>query len=135
MSIYFKVLGTQLEFHDDLKKYYELSCEFQAVHDKVYKAVKSSFSIKKEPTEIFQSIETAAKQFIGDLINRLSNYGVFDRAASDYLNTNNKLKDYINFYSGGTVRYFNQHDEKKETEVVSYDEVKGILDRVIEKNY
>lgn len=96
MSIYFKVLGTQLEFHDDLKKYYELSCEFQAAHDKVYKAVKSSFNIKKEPTEIFQSIETAAKQFIGDLINRLSNYGVFDRAASDYLNTNNGYLQLLN---------------------------------------
>lgn len=96
MSIYFKVLGTQLEFHDDLKKYYELSCEFQAAHDKVYKAVKSSFNIKKEPTEIFQSIETAAKQFIGDLINRLSNYGIFDRAASDYLNTNNGYLQLLN---------------------------------------
>ena len=27
-----------------------------------------------------------------------------------------QLVDYINFYSGGTVRYFNQHDDKKETE-------------------
>ena len=35
MPIFFNVLGTQLEFHDDLKKYYELSCEFQAAHDKV----------------------------------------------------------------------------------------------------
>lgn len=96
MSIYFKVLDTQLEFHDDLKKYYELSCEFQTAHDKIYKVVKSNFNIKKEPAEIFQNIETAAKEFIGNLINRLSNYGVFDKTTSDYLNTNNGYLQLIN---------------------------------------
>ena len=96
MSIYFKVLDTQLEFHDDLKKYYELSCEFQAAHDKAYMVVKRSFNIKKEPTEIFQNIETAAKEFIGNLINRLSNYSVFDKATSDYLNANNGYLQLIN---------------------------------------
>ncbi len=96
MSICFNVLGTQLEFHDDIKKYYELSCEFQAAHDKLYKAVNSSFSIKKEPTDIFQNIETAAKQFIGNLINNLSNYGIFDKTVSDYLNTNNGYLQLLN---------------------------------------
>lgn len=46
-----------------------------------------------------------------------------------------KLNDYINFYSGGTVRYFNQHDDKKETEVISYNQTNEILNRVIEKDY
>ena len=46
-----------------------------------------------------------------------------------------KLIDYINFYSGGTVRYFNQHDDKKETEVMSYNQTNEILNRVIEKGY
>lgn len=46
-----------------------------------------------------------------------------------------KLSDYINFYSGGTVRYFNQHDGKKETEVISYNQTNEILDRVIKKGY
>lgn len=46
-----------------------------------------------------------------------------------------KLNDYINFYSGGTVRYFNQHDDKKETEVLSYSQTNEILNRVIEKDY
>jgi len=46
-----------------------------------------------------------------------------------------KLNDYINFYSGGTVRYFNQHDDKKETEVLSYSQTNEILKRVIEKDY
>lgn len=48
----------------------------------------------------------------------------------DYL-----LKDYINFYSGGTVKYFNQLDGSKETEVVSYDNVPSIMSRIIEKGY
>lgn len=51
------------------------------------------------------------------------------------LKKNYQLVDYINFYSGGTVRYFNQHDDKKETEVIPYNQVNDILDRVIEKNY
>jgi len=46
-----------------------------------------------------------------------------------------KLIDYINFYSGGTVRYFNQHDDKKETEVISYNQTNEILNRVIKKGY
>lgn len=45
------------------------------------------------------------------------------------------LKEYINFYSGGTVRYFNQLDGNKETEVVSYDNMPSIMNRIIEKGY
>ena len=48
----------------------------------------------------------------------------------DYL-----LKDYINFYSGGTVRFFNQHDDKKETGVIEYDKMKDIINIIKEKNY
>lgn len=96
MSVSFKVLNAELQFHNDLKKYYELSCEFQAVHDKVYKTVRHSFDVNAEPADIFQIIEAAAKQFVSELINRLSNYGVFDRAASDYLNTNNGYLQLLN---------------------------------------
>lgn len=45
------------------------------------------------------------------------------------------LKDYINFYSGGTVRYFNQGDGEKETEVVPFNEMNGFLKRFIDKGY
>lgn len=58
-----------------------------------------------------------------------SSVGVWN-LKKDYL-----LKDYINFYSGGTVKYFNQLDGSKETEVVSYDDVSSIMSRVIEKGY
>ncbi|MDD6224378.1 MAG: hypothetical protein PUB18_05210 [bacterium] len=52
-----------------------------------------------------------------------------------HLKKDYQLLEYINFYSGGTIRYFNQHDEKKETEVIKYDEVKDLMDKVIEKDY
>lgn len=45
------------------------------------------------------------------------------------------LKDYINFYSGGTIKYFNQHDNTRETEVISFDEMSNIMDRIIRKGY
>lgn len=45
------------------------------------------------------------------------------------------LKDYINFYSGGTIKYFNQHDNSYETEVISFDEMNNIMDRIISKGY
>ena len=45
------------------------------------------------------------------------------------------LKDYINFYSGGTVRYFNQADGKRETEVIPYDEMNSFIERFKSKNY
>lgn len=101
MSVSFKVLNTELQFQDDLKKYYELSCEFQAEHNKLYMSVRRELDIKKEPSDVFKTIETAVKQFIADLINRLSNYGIFDKTESDYLNTNNgylQLLNATNYY-------------------------------------
>lgn len=58
-----------------------------------------------------------------------SSVGVWN-LKKDYL-----LKEYINFYSGGTIKYFNQLDGSKETEVICYDNVASIMDRVIEKGY
>ena len=45
------------------------------------------------------------------------------------------LKDYINFYSGGTIRYFNQSDKKHETEVIPYNEMSNIMDKIKAKGY
>lgn len=45
------------------------------------------------------------------------------------------LKDYINFYSGGTIRYFNQHNDKKETEVIEYSDLNNIVNIIKKKNY
>lgn len=45
------------------------------------------------------------------------------------------LKDYINFYSGGTVRYFNHLNDESETEVLSFNEVSNIMTKVKEKGY
>lgn len=71
-----------------------------------------------------------ASWFIDGRISKYpSSVGVW-KLKQDY-----KLNDYINFYSGGTVRYFNQHDDKKETEVLSYSQTNEILNRVIEKDY
>ena len=48
----------------------------------------------------------------------------------DYL-----LENYINFYSGGTIRYFNQLDKKHETEVISYNNMSNLMNRIKEKGY
>lgn len=45
------------------------------------------------------------------------------------------LKDYINSYSGGTIRYYNQHDNKYETEIISYDNMNNVLSKILEKGY
>lgn len=45
------------------------------------------------------------------------------------------LKEYINFYSGGTVKYFNQPDNNKETEVISFSDISTLMNKVIEKGY
>jgi len=64
---------------------------------------------------------------------RLSKYpssvGVWN-LKKDYL-----LKDYINFYSGGTIRYFNQHDDSKETAVIEFDNLKNLTKLVQESKY
>ena len=46
----------------------------------------------------------------------------------DYL-----LKEYINFYSGGTIEYGDMMGEKRETEVISYSDMENLMDRVINK--
>lgn len=58
-----------------------------------------------------------------------SSVGVWN-LKQDYL-----LKDYINFYSGGTVRYFNHSNDKSETEVLSYNEASNIIKKFEEKDY
>ena len=45
------------------------------------------------------------------------------------------LIDYINFYSGGTAKYFNQHDDRKETEVIPFNEMNDFINRFISKDY
>ncbi len=89
MSVVFNVLDTTLEFHDDLKRYYEITSEVQDKHGKLLKRIAKDLSIQKEPSGILSIVETEIKTYIAELINRLSNFGVFDRVASDYLNGNN----------------------------------------------
>ena len=58
-----------------------------------------------------------------------SSVGVWN-LKKDYL-----LKEYVNFYSGGTIRYFNQLDNNKETEVISYNEFNKIIKKIKSKGY
>ena len=51
------------------------------------------------------------------------------------LKKNYFLKDYINFYSGGTIIYFNHNDNLKETEVIEYDQLKTFINRILKKEY
>ena len=45
------------------------------------------------------------------------------------------LKDYINFYSGGTYRFFNQLDKKHETGIIPFDKMKNINKIIKSKGY
>lgn len=58
-----------------------------------------------------------------------SSVGVWN-LKQDYL-----LKDYINFYSGGTVSYFNHLTDERETEVIPFNEMSAFIDRFISKKY
>ena len=58
-----------------------------------------------------------------------SSVGVW-KLKQDYL-----LKDYINFYSGGTVSYFNHLNDDRETEVIPFNEMSSFIDRFISKKY
>lgn len=58
-----------------------------------------------------------------------SSVGVWN-LKQDYL-----LKDYINFYSGGTVRYFNPLNDARETEVIPFNELSGFIEKFISKDY
>lgn len=58
-----------------------------------------------------------------------SSVGVWN-LKKDYL-----LKDYINFYSGGTVRYFNHLGGESETEVIPFDKMNTFIDKFISKGY
>lgn len=58
-----------------------------------------------------------------------SSVGVWN-LKQDYL-----LKDYVNFYSGGTVRYYNQQDDKSETKIIKYDELNTFINDFTNTNY
>ena len=45
------------------------------------------------------------------------------------------LDEYINFYSGGTVKYYNQQDDKSETKVIKYNELSNFIDDFKNKDY
>jgi len=64
---------------------------------------------------------------------RLSKYpssvGVWN-LKKDYL-----LKDYINFYSGGTIQYYNHHDDDKETEVIEFDNLNNLSTLIQKSKY
>lgn len=45
------------------------------------------------------------------------------------------LSDYINFYSGGTVRYFNHQNNDSITKVIKYDELNNFIDDFKGKDY
>jgi hypothetical protein len=51
------------------------------------------------------------------------------------LNQDYYLYDYINHYSGGTIKYFNHLNNEKETEVIDFNEMKNIMDKIISKGY
>ena len=48
----------------------------------------------------------------------------------DYL-----LDEYINFYSGGTIKLFNHKNQNKETNVIPYNKMNNIMEYVKEKGY
>lgn len=69
-----------------------------------------------------------ASMFINARISKYpSSVGVWNLKQDYY------LKDYINFYSGGTVRFFNHINNKKETTVLSYDEIGNVVKYNYEK--
>lgn len=45
------------------------------------------------------------------------------------------LDEYINFYSGGTVKYYNQQDNNSETKVIKYNELNSFIDDFKSKDY
>lgn len=53
-----------------------------------------------------------------------------------FINKDYDLKDYINYYSGGTIKYFNSvNDDKAISEVIPFDEMDTIMDRVIKNGF
>ena len=120
MSVCFNILDTKIEFHDDLKKYYDLSCEFQTVHDEILKSIKNDLESFKAPTDIFKTIESRTNKYIYNIINQLSNYGVLDIVISDYLDTNsgylqllNTTADYYEYSKSAEKRNNDIADESK----------------------
>lgn len=45
------------------------------------------------------------------------------------------LDEYINFYSGGTVKYYNQHDDNSEIKIIQYNELNNFIDDFKSKDY
>lgn len=75
--------------------------------------------------------------FVGERITNNSGYfGKYPSSVGVWnLKKDYMLRDYINFYSGGTVFYYNLNDDKRETMIIPFDEMGGFIDSVISKGY
>lgn len=96
MSVSFKIFDTTLSFHEDLRKYYDLFYEFQSAHSELDERVDKLFNYQTKPSELLEKIKNECKGFIIKLINKLSSFGMFDRVANDYLNSNTGYLKLIN---------------------------------------
>ncbi len=51
------------------------------------------------------------------------------------LNKDYTIKEYVNFYSGGTIKYYNLLDNKKETKVIPFNKVSSFINEFINNKY
>lgn len=127
-----KIMLEQIENYYEAKKYI-IDNSKKSIGDKVFLKKGTLLHGTYKNIEGLKEILTDGLISSWFIDGRMSKYpssvGVWNLKEDIYLG------DYINFYSGGTVKYYNQLDDKHETEVIPYNLVGNVVNRNLDKGY
>lgn len=102
MSIHFDLYDQTLIFNDTLKKYYQIKSAFDGYYDYIEKIIDTHD--RQELPEIFENINNKLQNIAKNIIQELSNYGIYSITVEDllypnegYVNVFNNLSSYLDF--------------------------------------
>lgn len=102
MSIHFDLYDQTLIFNDTLKKYYQIKSAFDGYYDYIEKIIDTHD--RQELPEIFENINNKLQNIAKNIIQELSNYGIYSITVEDllypnegYVNVFNSLSSYLDF--------------------------------------
>lgn len=121
-----KILISQIEKYYEIKDKYKINKHNYKVGDNVYlpkgTLLHGTYKNIEGLKEIVKDGLISSWFIDGRIAKYPSSVGVWNLKVGYY------LKDYINFYSGGTIRYRNMDSDKTATDVISYSNMNNIME-------
>lgn len=94
--VQFSIFGEVIEFHEDLKRYYQISSEFEKNRSRLAEKMKCEIDNQSNPDEILEKIDSEIATFIDILIDALSDHNIFNKTKNDFLSVCDGYQQIIN---------------------------------------